>query len=209
MGRQQVGAVRTATNMSTTHVPPRDGEAGFSLVETIIAMGILATGLLSMAGVFAMGMSNLAGSSANLIAREKAREAIESVHTARDTRVITWAQIRNVGNGGAFVDGAQPLRSPGPDGIMNTADDGQDASKPYCDPNCLEEALGPGSDNVLGTADDVHMPLTAYARQITISELLTNGVPNATLRQLQVTVTYRVGGSLRAYTLTTYISSIS
>jgi hypothetical protein len=184
--------------MSTTQVRSRDGEAGFSLVETVIAMGILATGLLSMAGVFALGLANLAGSSANLIAREKAREAIESVHTARDTRVITWGQIRNVSNGGAFVDGAQPLRNTGPDGLMNTADDVG-----------MEEALGPGVDNVLGTTDDVHMPLTNYTREVVITELLTNGVPNATLRQLQVTVTYRVGGSLRSYTLTTYISAIS
>ena len=119
--------------MNTTHVRPRDGEAGFSLVETMIAMGILATGLLSMAGAFVLGLASLNGSSANLVAREKAREAIESVHTARDTRVITWGQIRNVSDGGAFVDGAQPLRNPGPDGLMNTADDGQDVEA-YCDP---------------------------------------------------------------------------
>lgn len=186
-----------------------DGDAGFSLVETVIAMGILATGLLSMAGVFALGMGHLSGSSANLIAREKAREAVESVHTARDTKTITWAQIKNVADAGVFLEGAQPLRTPGPDGLVNTADDGQDASKTYCHPNCLEEQLGPGADNVLGNTDDVHMPLAAYTRQITISELLTNGVPNASLRQVQVTVTYRVGQAQRSYTLTTYISSIS
>ena len=51
-------------------------------------MAILATGLLSLAGVFVLGLNHLASSSAALIAREKAREAVESVHTARDTRVI-------------------------------------------------------------------------------------------------------------------------
>jgi type II secretory pathway pseudopilin PulG len=184
--------------MSATQVRPRDSEAGFSLVETVIAMGILATGLLSMAGVFVLGMGHLAASSANLIAREKAREAIESVHTARDTRVITWGQIRNVSNGGVFVNDPQPLRNPGPDGLVNTADDVG-----------TEETLGPGPDNVLGNSDDVHIPLSGYTRQIAISELLTNGVANTTLRQLQVTVTYTVGRLQRSYTLTTYISSIS
>lgn len=175
-----------------------NGEGGFSLIETVIAMGILATGLLGLAGVFAMGLRNLAGSSSNLIAREKAREAVESVHTARDTRVITWAQIRNVSAGGVFVDAATALRMPGADGLVNTADD-----------TTVEEQLGPGHDNVLGTPDDTHLPLTTFTRQISITELLTNGVPNPTLRQVRVVITYKVGSTTRSYTLTTYVSSIS
>ena len=47
----------------------------------------------------------------SLIAREKAREAIESVHTARDTRVITWAQIRNVDAPGLRLPGRAPPAS--------------------------------------------------------------------------------------------------
>ncbi len=108
-------------------------ERGFSLIETMIAMAILATGLLSLAGVFIMGLGHLAGSSAALIAREKAREAVESVHTARDTRVITWCQIYNVDStrgaacagkpAACFSSGQQPLRKAGTDGLVNTADD--------------------------------------------------------------------------------------
>ena len=59
-------------------------------------MSILTVGLLGLAQAFYLGMQHMSTSSANLIAREKAREAVESVHTARDTRTITWAQIRNV-----------------------------------------------------------------------------------------------------------------
>jgi type II secretory pathway pseudopilin PulG len=173
-------------------------EAGFSLIETIIAMGILATGLLSLAAVFASGLSNLASSSANLVAREKAREAIESVHTARDTRIIQWAQIRNVSQGGVFQDGPQPLRTAGADGLVNTADD-----------TGMETSLGPGPDNRLGTADDVRTPMTTYTREIRISDIITNGVANPNLRQLQVLVTYTVGRNRRTYTLTTFVSSIS
>ena len=73
-------------------------EDGFSLMEMIVALSILMVGLLGLAQVFYFGMAIVGTSSAQLIAREKAREAIESVHTARDTRVITWAQIRNVAN---------------------------------------------------------------------------------------------------------------
>jgi hypothetical protein len=172
--------------------------AGFSLIETLIAMGILATGLLSMAGVFALGMGHLAGSTANLIAREKAREAVESVHSARDTRIITWDQIRNAASGGIFLDGEQPLRLAGADGLVNTADD-----------SGMEVTLGAGPDNRLGTPDDVRTPLDQYTRQIVLTEILTNGVPNPNLRQLQVIVRYRVGSATRNYVLTTYISSIS
>jgi type II secretory pathway pseudopilin PulG len=181
-------------------VDAQPSEAGFSLIETIIAMGILATGLLSLAGVFASGMTQLAGSSATLIMREKAREAVESVHTARDTRVITWAEISNVADGGVFLDGAQPLRKAGDDGLVNTADDA--AAGP-------EVSLSTGPDNLLGTADDVSTPMDKYTRQIAITPLITAGVTNQTLRQIQVTIVYRVGAASRTYTLTTYISSIS
>jgi len=193
--------------MTTRLEPTVNGESGFSLIETLIAMAILATGLLSMAGVFIMGLSQLAGSSASLIAREKAREAVESVHTARDIKTLAWCRIRNVGSptgctdgaGGAFVTGAQPLRTAGNDGLVNTADDGD-----------IEVAVGPGPDGVLGSTDDVETPMVNYTRQIEIADIpMVNGTPNPNLRRVTVTIGFRVGQSLRSYSLTTYISSIS
>jgi prepilin-type N-terminal cleavage/methylation domain-containing protein len=182
-------------------------EAGFSLIETLIAMAILATGLLSLAGVFIMGLSQLAGASASLIAREKAREAVESVHTARDIRTIAWCEIRNRGavtncpNGhpGAFLSGRQPLKTAGDDGLVNTDDD-----------EYVEVTVTPGADGILGNADDVETPLSSYEREIEITDvLLANGTPNPNLRRLRVTVFYTVGGAERSYSLTTFISAIS
>jgi prepilin-type N-terminal cleavage/methylation domain-containing protein len=174
-------------------------ESGFSLIETMIAMGILATGLLGMAGVFTLGMAHMATSSANLIAREKAREAVESVHTARDTRTITWAQIRNVSDGGVFLNGARGIKNAGDDGLVNTADDGS-----------TEELRTPGPDGVLGNSDDVRTALTNYTRDVAISDVLDqNNAVNTSLRQITVTIRYSVGPVSRTYTLTTYISSIS
>ncbi len=194
--------------MARTTDQPIPNDAGFSLIETLIAMAILATGLLSLAGVFVMGLSQLTVSSASLIAREKAREAVESVHTARDTKTIAWCEIRNAATPtncpdealGAFVNEATPLRTPGPDGLVNTADDDED----------IEVALNPGADNVLGTEDDVRMPLANYTRQIVISDiLLANGQVNPNLRRLTVTISYTVGKTQRTYTLTTFVSAIS
>ena len=51
-------------------------EAGFSLLEVVVAMSILVVGLLGLAQTFYVGMSLVSTSSPNLIAREKAREAI-------------------------------------------------------------------------------------------------------------------------------------
>ena len=83
------------TDMTSPSRSRATDESGFSLLEALVALLLLSTAMLGLAQVFVMGMSNVSTSSANLIAREKAREAIESVHTARDTRVLAWHEIRN------------------------------------------------------------------------------------------------------------------
>jgi hypothetical protein len=181
--------------------PLRD-HAGISLVEALVSMMILTVALLALARVFVTGMGHMATSSADVVAREKAREAVESVHTARDTRVITWAQIRNVaggGGGGVFLDGPQALRGvPGNegDGLVNTADD---AGLP------LENIVAPGADGLLGTSDDVRTPLNGFTREIEIRDVA--GSP--ALRQLRVVVRYQVGSQTRTFTLTTFVSAFS
>jgi prepilin-type N-terminal cleavage/methylation domain-containing protein len=172
----------------------RSDDSGFTLIETMVAMFVLMVGLLGLAQVFALGMRQMATSTYDAIAREKAREAIESVHTARDTRTITWSQIKNVANGGVFLDGEQPLKQAGADGLMNTADDSSAA---------LEEELLPGPDGILGTTDDIHQALSGFRRTITITDI--TGEPS--LRQLRVTIRYTVGATSRTYVLTTYVSS--
>jgi len=174
-------------------------DAGFSLIETMFALLIVVVALMGLAQVFVVGMTHMSTSTYDVIAREKAREAVESVHTARDTRTITWAQIRNVSGGGVFLDGPQQLRGmPGNegDGLVNTNDD---SVLP------MQFIVTPGPDQTLGTADDVMQLLTNFTREIEIRDIA--GSP--TLRQLRVIMRYNVANQQRTYVLTTFVSSFS
>jgi prepilin-type N-terminal cleavage/methylation domain-containing protein len=110
--------------MTTTH----QSDAGFSLIEVMAGMLLLAIGALALAGGVAAGARRLTGSQDQLLASRRAAEAAESVFKARDNRTLAWAQIRNVvgagADGGIFVDGALDVKAPGPDGLVNTLDDG-------------------------------------------------------------------------------------
>jgi type II secretory pathway pseudopilin PulG len=97
-------------------------ESGFSLVETIISTAVLTVGALGMAAVFTQGLQSTATSPNELLATQKAAEAIESVYSARDSRTLTWAQVRNVSDGGVFLNAATDMNLAGTDGILNTGD---------------------------------------------------------------------------------------
>lgn len=180
----------------------RRGQRGFSLIEVMVAMVVLSVGLLSLVGVMTMGLKTVGTSSTQLIAREKAREAVESVHAARDTGRLSWPNIRNVADGGIFLAGAQSLRQPGVDGIVNTADDAAAA---------LETLRQPGPNGILGDTDDEIVPLADFTREVTIATLNypSTTTVNPNLRQITVTIRFRVDDRWRTYTLTTYISSFS
>lgn len=175
-------------------------EQGFSLLEVLIATVVLSTGLLALAGLFPLALQSAARSSPSVIAREKAREAVESVHTARDIGELSWPTIRNVAQGGVFLDAETSLTTPGADGLVNTADDGP-----------VESLRMPGYDRVLGTSDDIVQRLDDYRRRIVISDLpANNGVgTHIGVRQITVTVRYRVHNDWRTYTLVTYVSKYS
>jgi len=165
-------------------------ESGFSLLETVFAIGVLSVGALGMAGIFTQGMQRTISSPGELVATQKAAEAVESVFSARDSHVITWAQIRNENHGGVFLNGPQALRTAGADGVVNTHDDG-----------AVESVDLPGPDQRLGTADDVTQTLDAFTREILITDLTDD------LRSITVTITYKSGPQTRSYSITAYIST--
>jgi len=173
---------------------------GFSLAETVIALGVLTTGILGAAGVLATGMQNLSSSPADVVTTQKAAEAIEAVFSARQSGKLTWAQIKNVQgasgtDGGVFLDNLQLLKLPGNDGLVNTADD-----------TTVETVRLPGVDQQLNTPDDQVMPLSTFKRGIEIRDLPGE---NGQLRSIVVTITYTNGPTTRTYVLTTYMSAYS
>jgi len=177
------------------------GNEGFTLIEALVALLILTIGLLGLAQAFYLGMRHMSMSSANLIAREKAREAVESVHTARDTGTLSWGNIKNVPNGGIFLDGAQTLSNAGVDGVVNTADDAAAG---------IENLRDPGPNGLFGDADDVLTPLNGFTREIVIRAVPSPaGGDDPDLRELIVTIRFQVGAQRGSYTLRTYVAAFS
>lgn len=181
---------------------------GFTLVEVMIAIAVLSIGILTIIAAFASAVASTQNSQENLISRQKALEAMESIFTARNTQQISFAAINNIPSGGIFVSGATPLWAAGPDGLVNTADDTPFAANGVCPagPECIPM---PGPDGILGTADDIPMSLGNFTRQIAISPVVNaDGTPNPNLRQITVTVSYAGSrGSARTYTVNALISS--
>src|ERR1017187_2889315 len=93
---------------------------GFTLIETMIAIAIMSIGIVTLLAAFGTAVAATQNAQENLIARQKALEAMESIYTARNTQQITFSQIANIASGGIFTDGATQLLSAGADGLVKT-----------------------------------------------------------------------------------------
>jgi prepilin-type N-terminal cleavage/methylation domain-containing protein len=191
----------------------KPAEGGFSLLEVLISMVILTVGLVSLLSVFGLAMASTQSSQQDMIAKELANEALESIVTARNTSQMTWDDIQNTGSSncgvtgitpcGIFATGAQPIylaTTTGTHaGIVGTTDDiGQPEQT-------LEE---PGADGKYGDTDDVILPLTNFKRTVLISQVVdvnNNSVPS--LRSVNITMQYTTASNLqKSYVLNSFIS---
>ncbi|HVO79267.1 MAG TPA: hypothetical protein VMT28_00970 [Terriglobales bacterium] len=185
----------------------RQAEQGFSILEVLFSIVVLTIGLVSMLAMFSVAIASTNSAQEDMIAKQEAATTLESLFTARNTSQITWAQIQNVSNGGIFLDNAQLVLDPGPDGLVGTADDTN--ANPSC-PGPSRCLVLPGPDGVLGTADDVLQPLNNYQRTITITNVgAPGGGIDATLRSVTISVTYtttQFKATQKTYSVGAYIS---
>lgn len=184
----------------------RTQQEGFTLIEVMVSMVILTVGLVTLLGVFAMAMATTQTAQQDLIAKQLASEAMESIFTARQTSQLNWSDVQNTSQGGIFLDTPQfqPIYNAGVDGIQGTADDAASG---------LRTLTLPGPDGIVGTVsgknDDTQLPLTNFQRSIQISSVMdNNNNPLPDLRNVVITIQYNVPrmNVKKQYVLTSYIS---
>jgi hypothetical protein len=180
-----------ARNTNSSH-----SSAGFTLIEAVISLLVLAIGIMGLAAMMTNGIAFMGMSEYDYLAQQKAEEAVESVFYARDSQLYTWDQIQNVSNGGIFLDAPEVLCDPGPDGIIDTADDIT---------TNLDAIYIPGPSGVLDGSDAVKQNLSTFTRTIAITNVVEPNINPPVLRQITVTINYTVGRFKRQYVLTSYI----
>jgi len=175
-------------------------QSGITLIEVLISMMVLTLGLVGMLGVLGIAVKSTQASQENSVAKTVADEALESILTARETANIPWSAIANVGSGGIFLGGFQPVCMAGADGIYGTADDCAQG------PQTLQL---PGPDGIFGTADDKFLQLTNYQRQILLTpDASCGGAPGCNLMDVTITVQFYTANFQvpQTYTVSSYIS---
>lgn len=172
-------------------------QTGFSYVDVMIAVTVLMVGVMAMLSAITSGMVMTTTSQQQLAAKQYALSTVEAIFSARDVNpdVLGWDAIGNIGDatipGGVFSSGDGPFYSTaGPDGIIGTADDSA------------------GPDGVVGNSDD-SSPVDGFSREIVITNIPDPDRPGAaiSLRQLDVTVSYKLGNAQLRQTMTSYAAN--
>jgi len=195
----------------------KQAEDGVSLLEVVISMAVLTVGMVSMLGVFGLAMATTETSQQDMIAKQLANEAYESIVTARNSTQISWSQIGNAAScsggvdpasGGIFLPSTSanptfyPIYQSGADGIFGTCDDTVAGEQTLQDP---------GPDGIFQTADDVFIALTGYQRSIVFSPVYDSaGVVVPSLQNVTIMVQYSTPQyRQRTYILNSYISQFN
>lgn len=173
-------------------------QAGFSLIDVMIAIVILTVGILALLAALSGAVVQSKGQEKQLNAKQIAGSTIESIMSVKETDRqgrLGWKAIGNIGNNpngnggftGVFVNGFQPVKT--------------DA----------------GADEIIGTVDDSGAIQDQYQRQIVITDrcdpdrpspVICNPAGNfaVRIRSVQVTIRYFVGSAQRQEVVTTVLT---
>ena len=72
---------------------------GFGTVEVLAALLVVVISLTSLLGLFGYAIATMTLMQDLLIAKQKSRQALESIYTARNTSQINFDMIQNVDDG--------------------------------------------------------------------------------------------------------------
>lgn len=177
----------------------KNGESGMSLLEVMIAGVVLLAGMcLGVLPMISYGVITMRATDEETIAKQKAREVMESIYGARDSSQLGWDTINPTSvctttgtttTCGIFLSTAQPMYAAGADGIYGTGDD-----------------AAAGIETV-SMANGQTRTLDEFKRTITIgSYTMPDGTISPSLRTLEVDITYPVGGLKKTYSVYSLIS---
>ena len=154
---------RRGSNSARAVRRDRRSEAGFTMLEAVVAISVLTVGLLGVAAAIAYSAATTGRTRDITQAKQIILSTLEQVSVLRDSERLTFAQIGNAPNGNftGFVSSFQQVTNdPGPDGIHGTADD-------------VATDDDPTNDN--------------FKRSVVVSSL------NPNLKKIEVTVRYKTG----------------
>jgi prepilin-type N-terminal cleavage/methylation domain-containing protein len=184
---------------SKTPMKKKTGQSGFSYLEVMIAIVILTVGIMAQLSAMSFSMFRASESEQRNAARQIASSTIESIFSARDLgnsngiSNFNAINLTTVHANGIFLDGWRPIREDsGIDGILGTADDA---------------CSGAGTCTV-GAYTNSTPVLTAFDRQIVITDIVETGVPVANKRRIDVKIRYFVGQVVREEVLSTIIADL-
>lgn len=171
-------------------------EAGFSLLEMIVAMVILTFGLLGVAGAISYAL--MAGNRGRGVTNSNMLiiSALEQIETLRNTGQLNFDEISNSHVNGSpftfFPTEFLPVSViPGNDGVFGTADD----------------LIVPGPDGIYGNSDD--RTDTTLARPGVTRRILITSI-NPSLKKITVTLRYSPnGGEIKELVGVSYLNDDS